>query len=232
MIAPCVGVLRDLAKMMRETLGTDLGSKHAPTNLSVDIPVLMESLAEHEVYAVKGRVFAEGDGTPTPDVIAVGFEELVTGVDSPLVEYNRAFARLQARRRLPPLVGEAFPSTVPPSTFTASDVDVPMDGIQPATDPSPQNDELNPEMGDDEDPNLDPQKATELEQSLEEREEPTLTRDTAEDVALDMDCDPQNTKTLFEEGCGDSDSDSEDDDSENSDVDDPDDETYVDGSHF
>ncbi|KAJ7175659.1 hypothetical protein C8R46DRAFT_1160852 [Mycena filopes] len=70
MVAPCVTALRHLSTSITRILGSDQGTKHEPADPSTDIKLLMKSLAEHDVYKIKGRVFAEGDGTPTPDVIA------------------------------------------------------------------------------------------------------------------------------------------------------------------
>lgn len=67
---------------------------------TTDINLLMKSLAEHQVYEIKGRVFAEGDGSPTPYVISVGAQQLADSSANPLVEYNAAFRKLQARLRL------------------------------------------------------------------------------------------------------------------------------------
>ncbi|KAJ7772439.1 hypothetical protein B0H16DRAFT_1451515 [Mycena metata] len=104
MVAPCVTALRHLSISIINILGSDQGTKHAPPDLSTDIELLMNSLTEHEVYQIKGRVFAEGDGSPTPDVITVGIQQLTDSASNPLTEYNAAFLKLQARRRLRPLV--------------------------------------------------------------------------------------------------------------------------------
>lgn len=53
MVAPCVEVLRHLSKVMLALLGSNLGTQHASTNLSRDIPALMSSLSDHEVYVLK-----------------------------------------------------------------------------------------------------------------------------------------------------------------------------------
>ncbi|KAJ6591979.1 hypothetical protein B0H10DRAFT_2233099 [Mycena sp. CBHHK59/15] len=92
-------------KMEIDVLGSDQGTKHEPADLKEDITLLMESLAEHEVYQVKGRVFAEGDGSLTPDIISVGAQQLTDSSSNPLTEYNTMFSRLQFRLRLKPLVG-------------------------------------------------------------------------------------------------------------------------------
>ncbi|KAJ6521414.1 hypothetical protein B0H10DRAFT_2206174 [Mycena sp. CBHHK59/15] len=66
MVAPCVTALRHLSTSITQILGSDQGTKHEPANLTTDIHLLMKSLAEHSVYQIKGRVFADGDGSPHP----------------------------------------------------------------------------------------------------------------------------------------------------------------------
>ncbi|KAK0200380.1 hypothetical protein DFS33DRAFT_1361127 [Desarmillaria ectypa] len=99
----CVGILRDLATTMRESLGTDIGVRHAPVNVSIDIPILMQSLTEFEVYKIQGRQFEPVDGT---NVITAGIHALSSSSDNSLDEYNEPFLQLQVRRRLQPILGE------------------------------------------------------------------------------------------------------------------------------
>lgn len=57
-----------------------------------------------DVYIIKkGRVL-DDDDPPVKDVIAVGLQQLTHGKTNPLKQYNKEFARLQARRRLIPVV--------------------------------------------------------------------------------------------------------------------------------
>jgi hypothetical protein len=114
MVAPCVTALRHLSTSIINILGSDQGTKHTPADLSTDIELLTASLAEHEVYQIKGRVFAEGDGSPTLDVITEGIQHITDSTSNPLTEYNAVFLKLQARRHLRPLVSAW--SDVPDST--------------------------------------------------------------------------------------------------------------------
>ncbi|KAH7917985.1 hypothetical protein BV22DRAFT_1025352, partial [Leucogyrophana mollusca] len=110
MIAPCVEVLRHLSKTMNTLLGSKLGSTHEPMDLSTDIPVLMSSPADHDVYKLKiGRILDEDD-PPMPDVITDGLHTLTDSTNNPLTDFNRNLACLQTQRRLVPIVG-------PPPTF-------------------------------------------------------------------------------------------------------------------
>ncbi|KAJ7795220.1 hypothetical protein B0H14DRAFT_3555239 [Mycena olivaceomarginata] len=165
MISPCISVLRRLSTTIRQVLGSDQGVKHQPADLKEDISMLMASLAEHEVYQLKGRVFAEGDGSPTPDVIAV-------------VEYNKTFKQLQSRLRVRPLVGSWPESDSAAPSAPAPTPDVPRTIIAPRQEiPPPDFDDLASESSAD-----DPE-----DMETAEDDEPTLTRNTAADVALDMD---------------------------------------------
>jgi len=110
-IAPCVDVLRKLAKNFNNILGTDQGTRHAsaPPNLSDDIQTLMESLAEHNVYCVqKGRTLDDDDSL-VKDVISIGLEGLADGTNNPIWEFNDTFQRLQRRRRMSPVISGASP---------------------------------------------------------------------------------------------------------------------------
>lgn len=85
-------------------LGTDLGTAHHPMNLSVDLPDLMESLDDYEVYVRKPGRYLDDDDMPVTNITSSGLNDLLNGKSSPLNDYNTAFIRLQARRRLVPLV--------------------------------------------------------------------------------------------------------------------------------
>lgn len=91
MISPCVEALCQLANVIKNVLGTDIGTKHATPDLSHDICVLMDSLAEHEVYKYKnGRTLDDNEDSMT-DVISVGMDHLMKGTNSPLNDYIKAF---------------------------------------------------------------------------------------------------------------------------------------------
>ncbi|KAJ7803922.1 hypothetical protein B0H14DRAFT_3091919 [Mycena olivaceomarginata] len=129
MISPCISVLRRLSTTIRQVLGSDQGVKHEPADLKEDISMLMVSLAEHEVYQVKGCVFA--DGSPTPDVIAVGAQQLTDSTSNPLVEYNKTFKQLQSHLRVRPLVGSWPESNSAAPSAPAPTPDVPRTIIAP-----------------------------------------------------------------------------------------------------
>ncbi|KAF6743085.1 hypothetical protein DFP72DRAFT_147275 [Ephemerocybe angulata] len=104
-VTPCTITLRELQNNIHSSLGSDMGTKHASAKLAEDIRSLMDSLSEHRVYEIlPGRVTAEDD-PPVLDVISVGMQQL----QGPLDEYNKAFKRLQERRKLIPVTQEASP---------------------------------------------------------------------------------------------------------------------------
>jgi hypothetical protein len=215
MVAPCVTALQHLSTSIISILGSEQGVKHAPADLFTDIKVLMESLAEHEVYMIKGRMFSEGDGDPTPDVITVGVHQLTDSSSNPLTEYNALFLKLQARCRLRPLV-ESWddgsinstsppPSPTPPSppaipkfvplqspmhidSLPLPDAPIEQDLGQTVTLQVIRHDGVEAEESDAEDEAAsDDEELSSFECAMDEVDEPTLTRDSADDVALDMD---------------------------------------------
>ncbi|KII85092.1 hypothetical protein PLICRDRAFT_116530 [Plicaturopsis crispa FD-325 SS-3] len=171
MIGPCVNILRHLVTSMNNALGSYQGNRHATLNLKNDIPELMRSLADHEVYLEKGRVLDEDD-KPTVDIIGTGLRLLTDASTNPLHEYNTAFQRLQARRRLTPIVGEddADPASQNPTPLGTAD-SLPSGSPlgSPRTDDAADGDFEASDFPDD------------------EEAETTLSRDTAADVSLDMD---------------------------------------------
>ncbi|KAJ7731865.1 hypothetical protein B0H16DRAFT_1427291 [Mycena metata] len=199
MVAPCVTALRHLSTSIINILGSDQGTKHAPPDLSTDIELLMNSLTEHEVYQIKGRVFAEGDGSPTPDVITVGIQQLTDSASNPLTEYNAAFLKLQARRRLRPLVSSWSDTDI---AAAAANISSPSTTLPPAPSAAtaiPSNDVVMSEPDEDSGSengsqgsadwgaDLDAELLTAFERTVDEADEATLTRNNADDVALDMD---------------------------------------------
>lgn len=207
MVAPCITALRHLSTSIISILGSDQGTKHEPADLSTDIELLMKSLSKNNVYQIKGRVFADGDGTPTPDVITVGIQQLSDSSSNPLTEYNTAFLKLQARSQLIPLVDDwsdaeasvsggvaALPSTASPlAPEPPSQPTPPTAVVNPALfDPiditeSVQDDGSDRDDSEDDDGFIDEEELTAFERVMDEVAEPTLTRDMAADVALDMD---------------------------------------------
>ncbi|KAJ7175664.1 hypothetical protein C8R46DRAFT_1030699 [Mycena filopes] len=168
MVAPCVTALRHLSTSITRILGSDQGTKHEPADPSTDIKLLMKSLAEHDVYKIKGRVFAE-------------------------VEYNAAFRKLQARLRLRPLVDswsedppaatEDPASRAPSAPPAGVDVELPVDIHRPQAELDGSEEADSDVDGDSVDGDGN------VERTMDEADEPTLTRDSAADVALDMDGD-------------------------------------------
>jgi hypothetical protein len=199
MIAPCVTALRHLSTSIANILGSDQGTKHALADLSTDIELLMDSLDEHDVYQIKGRVFAEGDGSPTPDVITVGIQQLTDSSSNPLTEYNAAFVKLQRRRRLGPLVSSWSDAEIPADHVPESSTSHPSPPassipstniIEMEIDPES---ESGSESGSDGSDNFmvidepDQELVSAFGRTMDEADEPTLTRNNADDVALDMD---------------------------------------------
>ncbi|KAH7917112.1 hypothetical protein BV22DRAFT_983924, partial [Leucogyrophana mollusca] len=216
MVAPCVEVLRHLSKVMSSLLGSNLGTRHEPMDLTRDIPTLMASLKDHEVYEVKrGRVLDEDD-PPVTDVVAHGLQALTDSASNPLSDFNFSFTRLQARRRLKPIVGAPSPgqssasaSAPPPESESSAVPSTPStDGPSSGNSRTPQataalaerpgstvarskaddNGTENVDESDD-----DNSEAGEFERSADDELEETLTRENAEDVSLDMDAEDMLT---------------------------------------
>jgi hypothetical protein len=202
MVSPCISVLRRLSTTITKVLGSDQGTKHQPADLKNDIALLMASLSEHDVYQIKGRVFAKDNGSPTPDVILIGAQQLTDSSLNPLTEYNSMFKRLQSRRRMQPLVGswsESAPATEFPSHTNASVLLTSIPTVQDLVSEKVAGDiaVVSGSNSDEEDENsitdsdLDDGPATEqlsaFERVLDEDDGPMLTWDTVADVALDMD---------------------------------------------
>ncbi|PSR78851.1 hypothetical protein PHLCEN_2v7265 [Hermanssonia centrifuga] len=103
-VSPCINVLRALATQMNENLGARQGSKHHNPDLTNDIQELMKALRTHRVYAKESGCVID-DGTAVPDAFVHGLHGLL----GPLRDYNIAFERLRARRKVPPLVADSYP---------------------------------------------------------------------------------------------------------------------------
>ncbi|KAF8075810.1 hypothetical protein FPV67DRAFT_1711092 [Lyophyllum atratum] len=190
LVAPCVTALRQLANGLNDLLGNDQGMRHAPPDLTEDIETLMTSLEEHKVYRiVPGRVL-EDDDLPTNNIISIGLCSLMDNTKSPLTEYIHNFTRLQQRRRKQPIIIPS-PTDIPTTNMA------PMPAPEPAATrgaPAPgPSQSLRPETSraDDSCEVDDESDMTELALILDGLEhgesEPTLTREEAQDVALDMD---------------------------------------------
>ena len=193
---------------MHNILGSDQGVKHEPPNLKNDICDLMRSLDDHGVYTLKvGRKLDEDD-LPVTDIITTGLQQLIDNSQNPIDEYNEAFQQLQVRRKLWAIVGENTPDpgNKPMPTHT-QDLPIATTCTPQGATPSPPTMTPDPSNGGfesgEEDEDDDVGEAGECMDDLEESE-PTLSRETAEDVSLDMDADDYP----WEEGV-DSDSDDE-----------------------
>ncbi|GLB34361.1 hypothetical protein LshimejAT787_0112450 [Lyophyllum shimeji] len=216
LVAPCVTALRHLANGLNDLFGDDQGTRHAPPDLTEDIETLMESLVEYRVYQIiPGRIFDEDD-PPANDIITVGLQNMMDNSKSPLTEYVVNFLRLQQRRRKQPIIIPS-PSTDPTTTTTSTLntnpepepvlapptitpvtrrhtegtlVQRPQTSVPVASHTTQTSgvDDVNIFDSDGED---DGQDTSEIDAILDELQsgehEPTLTREGAEDVALDMD---------------------------------------------
>jgi hypothetical protein len=201
MIAPCVNILRHLANEMHGMLGTDQGTKHTPPDLSDDIRRLMKSLGDCHVYEKYGRTFTVPDDIKgeVEDVIKKGLKD-ITG---PLREYNRTFANLQDRCRMPPVVTGPPGQTRPPdasddladtppsrdagSTGTESMADATLGGADA-------DEQANGDAGEQDSDSDDDDEVDELTRILDAEcaegrgyNSDMLTLETAADVAFDMD---------------------------------------------
>ncbi|KAI0075557.1 hypothetical protein K474DRAFT_1599581 [Panus rudis PR-1116 ss-1] len=101
-ISPCIGILREIATQLNDTLGSRQGNKHQTPQLDNDIRELMKSLRMHRVYTIeKGRTI-DGKKGQVPNVAADG----VNPTYASLRAYNTSFERMRQRRRMKPLIGE------------------------------------------------------------------------------------------------------------------------------
>lgn len=85
---------------MNGILGTDLGTQHEPADLSQDIPELMRSLDDHNVYRRQNMRALDEDDLPVPDIVTGGLQSLTDSSSNPLDEFNRVFTNLQSHRRM------------------------------------------------------------------------------------------------------------------------------------
>ncbi|KAF8064912.1 hypothetical protein FPV67DRAFT_1608385 [Lyophyllum atratum] len=209
LVAPCVTALRHLANGLNDLFGDDQGSRHAPPDLTEDIETLMRSLMDYKVYQIiPGRILDEDD-PPANDIITVGLQNITDNSKSPLAEYVANFLRLQQRRRKQPIIipslstdlATTITSTINadlepvtafalPTTHSSLVPELPTSAVTMTshTTLSPGVDDMNTFTSDDEDDNQDTSEIDAILDELQSQEpEPTLTREGAEDVALDMD---------------------------------------------
>ncbi|PPR02988.1 hypothetical protein CVT24_012182, partial [Panaeolus cyanescens] len=188
-ISPCVDALRRLASTMKKVIGTDIGTRHAPPDLTRDIKVLMKSLDDHRVYSVVAGRRLDDDDPPVVDIISEGMAK--TWGESVIADFNRGFVKLQERRRMRPVVGAAntsnsphltHPQHSPPSSNHSSPAPSLSRQSESLADPF-EDDVGDAACGEDEDDLLRLHESSET----EENEEETLTLSSLDDVALDMD---------------------------------------------
>ena len=162
-------------------------------DLSCDLPDLMDSLTDYEVYIYKKGWYLDDDDFPVTDIISHGLNELITGRTNPLTDYNTAFANLQARRRLTPLVGattESRPTALHVATPPITANSPAMQNDLRSDDFVGQNDKSGTDkLEDDSDSDSDDadEEMGEFLRGFECETEETLPLETAADVSLDMD---------------------------------------------
>lgn len=196
MIAPCVNVLQHLSRMMHNILGSDQGTKHELLNLKDDIQDLMRGLSNHGVYTLNIGCTLNDDDLPVKDIITIVLQQLTDNSQNPLDKYNEAFKQLQAQRRLQAIISEGAPdpgeepiesgfvcdTTATP--FVQPPVQLPAPTLPSVLAPGEEGYESGEEQEEEDD-------VGEGEEGMDdtEKEEPTLHRETAMDVSLDMDAD-------------------------------------------
>ncbi|EGO26218.1 hypothetical protein SERLADRAFT_367811 [Serpula lacrymans var. lacrymans S7.9] len=200
MVAPCVNILQHLSQTMSSLLGTKQGLTHEPLDLTRDIPVLMSSLMDHEVYSIKhGRQLDEGD-LPVPDVITIGLQQLTDATNNPIEEYNKVIKRLQARRQLQPVIG---PGSAQPMSAQVADTEATTTPVMNDL-PGESSTVVTEGIAGDEDTDMEEEEEEEEEGDFEhsaredEREE-TLTLEGPEDILLDMDTEDMGGVNMYEE---------------------------------
>ncbi|KXN92075.1 hypothetical protein AN958_09778 [Leucoagaricus sp. SymC.cos] len=175
LISPCVEVLRQLASSFNSALGSDQGVQHTTPNLSHDITSLIDSLCDHRVYEKIDGQKLDDDDEPTRDIWTSGVEAMVGVAQNLLFEYNTTFKRLQKHRRRTPVTAVSNPEAKMTTGLTGSlpSADMAANLGAPAE--------------------LDFDEMSQKEHSCVLKDiangvlEPTLERNSAEDVALDMD---------------------------------------------
>ncbi|KAK0239007.1 hypothetical protein EDD85DRAFT_921054 [Armillaria nabsnona] len=139
---PCVDILRHLTKSLNAVLGTNQGIKLAPLDF---IAASMKNLKEHQVYTIKRERVLNNDDPPIKDFISVGLKELTDSASNLLREYNKEFSRLQARRRLIPVVPLASEIDVVSLHEAVEPTNLDMHAVGPentATDAPPQSNDV------------------------------------------------------------------------------------------
>ncbi|KAJ7613568.1 hypothetical protein FB45DRAFT_759167 [Roridomyces roridus] len=186
MLAPCVIVLRDLTRSLNGTLGADLGTKHKSPDHSKDVNVLMIRLNQYDVHKiVRGRVIDEDDGAPVTDIISAGLTDLTDATKNAIDEYNTTFRLLQQRCRLPVLNQGGSEPAAPLARLIASNVGA-VDG-NPGLAAVGGSSDVDTVMGDAAEETQQEDAEADREDLLDEEEALTLTLETADDVALEMD---------------------------------------------
>lgn len=165
---------------------------HAEVDLRADIQSLMDCLREYRVYLINLGRMLEADEI-AKEVLGIGWNNLTAGEKNPLSDYNSFIDRLKKRRRMRPVNApnpsdvEAGEQVSPTRALANSTSTSAQPAITPAQEP---NMESPAEMSDNEEG--EGEDRTELEGILEDLEkgaisEPTLARESEDDVAYDMD---------------------------------------------
>ncbi|KAG8727283.1 hypothetical protein FRC10_006260 [Ceratobasidium sp. 414] len=102
-IAPCVHVLRRIAREFHTTLSDRQGTKHSVVSIEDDIRALVENLTDNHVYELRpGRAFDQKD-SPPKDVISEGYQRLAYGSNRTIDNFNKYFKSLQQRFKVAPV---------------------------------------------------------------------------------------------------------------------------------
>ncbi|KAJ3480977.1 hypothetical protein NLI96_g7980 [Meripilus lineatus] len=176
-----------------------MGSKHAAPDLKNDIQVLMKYLHERKVYTFERGRSIDGEKAVAINALQIGMKNL----PGPLAEYNSTFKRMQERHRVMSLLSctqseasEAAPSmdttrthAEVPSQFIARPESPPWD-IEFNSDDgsrslSSSEDDASEDSGSISDSSTESSDSDQAAVGWDSDE--LLTRETEEDVALDMD---------------------------------------------
>jgi hypothetical protein len=217
MISPCVQILRHITTKLNSLLGTYQGKTHSTPDLRADIAVLMDNLADNNVY-----MFTEGrtlscNNPETKDTVDIGME----GLSMALADFNHAFEARRLRSKQTPITGVALtPSqsnnaqavntsqlrdTTSPSSFGSRTPEVPVappfvpDLSHPATSSSTPAMTMIEEARVDDNDSGSSEGEDDSNDEVEEEEE-GFKCSTRQDVALDSDVDVDYEDENGEEG--------------------------------
>ncbi|KAJ3492391.1 hypothetical protein NLI96_g67 [Meripilus lineatus] len=203
-ISPCVEILRRIATHINSGLGSHQGSKHSSPDLWNDISVIMKSLREQRVYEINPGRTIPGAKVEVINIVEKGLNLLPKSIN----DYNVEFQTWQRRHLRRPLIGDAAIS-IPTGTDKETDashnpatppcdsipgMDSPPRMVSPPHIPTPGTSTPTPDDPSDVNENTDraDEGGTNEPRSIEVEtqgyfDDELLTRETEEDVALDMD---------------------------------------------